>query len=186
MRPNTLMRPNTRSLPRAAEERPGERGATIVMAAIGMVAMILAAGLAVDISHFYTAKAELQTAADAAALAGTSQLNSTSGGIKSAVTEATKALNKYDFKNPVTVTAASVTFAKNINGPYMDSAAAQASPGGVRFVKVTLPPAAGRRHLLADGHRQQGRHDGEGDRRPLGRPLDEQVLHGLHLRRDGG
>lgn len=135
------MRPNTRRLPRAAQERPGERGATIVMAAIGMVAMILATGLAVDISHFYTAKAELQNAADAAALAGASQLNSTSGGIKSAVTEATKALNKYDFKNPVTVTAASVTFAKNVNGPYTDSAAAQASPGGVRFVKVTLPPA---------------------------------------------
>ncbi len=135
------MRPNTRSLPRAAAERPGERGATIVMAAIGMVAMILATGLAVDISHFYTAKAELQTAADAAALAGASQLNSTSGGIKSAVTEATKALNKYDFKNTVTVTAAAVTFAKNINGPYTDSASAQASPGGVRFVKVALPPA---------------------------------------------
>lgn len=135
------MRPNTRSLPRAAAERPGERGATIVMAAIGMVAMILATGLAVDVSHFYTAKAELQTAADAAALAGASQLNSTSGGIKSAVNEATKALNKYDFKNPVTVTAASVTFAKNVNGPYTDSASAQASPSGVRFVKVTLPPA---------------------------------------------
>lgn len=135
------MRPNTRSLPRAAQERPGERGATIVIAAIGMVAMILATGLAVDISHFYMAKAELQNAADAAALAGASQLNSTSGGIKSAVTEATKALNKYDFKNPVTITAASVTFAKNVNGPYMDSATAQAGPGGVRFVKVTLPPA---------------------------------------------
>ncbi len=121
--------------------REGERGATMVMSAIAMLAMILAAGLAVDISHFYTAKAELQTAADAAALAGASQLNSTTGGIKNAVTEATKALNKYDFKQSVTITAASVTFSKNLNGPYMTSAAAQAAPSGIRFVQVVLPPA---------------------------------------------
>lgn len=135
------MRPNTRSLSRAAEERPGERGATIVLATIAMLSMLLATGLAVDISHFYNAKAELQTAADAAALAGASQLNSTTGGIKNAVTEATKALNKYDFKKTVPLTGANVTFSKNINGPYMTSASAQASPAGVRFVKVTLPPA---------------------------------------------
>ncbi|HEV7893371.1 MAG TPA: pilus assembly protein TadG-related protein [Pyrinomonadaceae bacterium] len=122
-------------------DRKGERGATMVISAIAMLAMILAAGLAVDVSHFYTAKAELQTAADAAALAGASQLNSTTGGIKSAVSEATKALNKYDFKQPVTVTAASVTFSKNVNGPYMDSAGAQAAPSGIRFVQIVLPPA---------------------------------------------
>jgi Flp pilus assembly protein TadG len=125
----------------AVADGKGERGATMVISAIAMLAMILAAGLAVDISHFYTAKAELQTAADAAALAGASQLNSTTGGIKNAVTEATRALNNYDFKKPVPVTAASVTFAKNVNGPYIDSAAAQAAPSGVRFVKVELPPA---------------------------------------------
>lgn len=135
------MRPNTRKLSPAAEKRPGERGATVVLAAIGMLSMLLATGLAVDISHFYTAKAELQTAADAAALAGAAQLNSTSGGIKNAVTEATKSLNKYDFKKAVTLTSANVTFSKNINGPYTSAATAQGSPAGVRFVKVTLPPA---------------------------------------------
>jgi Flp pilus assembly protein TadG len=102
--------------------------------------MLLTTGLAVDISHFYNAKAELQNAADASALAGASQLNSTSGGIKSAMVEATKALNKYDFKKGITLTSDDVQFATNLNGPYVDYASAQAGPTTIRFVKVTLPP----------------------------------------------
>jgi Flp pilus assembly protein TadG len=125
----------------AYADRKGERGSTMVLSAIAMLAMILATGLAVDVSHFYTAKAELQTAADAAALAGASQLNSTTGGIKNAVAEATKALNKYDFKQPVAISSADITFATNLNGTYITSAAAEAAPSGVRFVKVVLPPA---------------------------------------------
>jgi Flp pilus assembly protein TadG len=112
----------------------------MVVSVIGMFALILATGLAVDISHFYTAKAELQTAADAAALAAASQLNSTAGGIKMAVAEGTKALNEYDFKNPVTLTSDNFTFATNINGTYVDFASAQTSATPIRFVKVTVPP----------------------------------------------
>jgi Flp pilus assembly protein TadG len=105
-----------------------------------MLAMLLATGLAVDISRFYTAKAELQNAADAAALAAASQLNSTSGGIKLAVIEATKSLNKYDIKQSVTISPTDVSFAKNLNGPYMSQAAAIADPTQVRFVKVAIQP----------------------------------------------
>jgi Flp pilus assembly protein TadG len=112
----------------------------LALSTVGMLAMLLATGLAVDISHFYTAKAELQNAADAAALAGASQLNSTSGGIKLAVIEATKSLNKYDIKLNVTVSPSDVTFAKNLNGPYVSQAAAIADPTQVRFVKVSIPP----------------------------------------------
>src|ERR1700754_2674740 len=93
-----------------------QRGSVLATSAIGMLAMLLATGLAIDISHFYSAKAELQNAADAAALAAASQLNSTSGGIKLAVVEATKPLNKYDFKSNVTISASDVTFSKNLNG----------------------------------------------------------------------
>ncbi|MGB8510790.1 MAG: pilus assembly protein TadG-related protein [Pyrinomonadaceae bacterium] len=121
-------------------ERQGERGAAMAVSVIGMLTLILATGLAIDISHFYTAKAELQSAADAAALAGASQLNSTTGGIKLAVTEATKAMNKYDFKKTITLTSANVTFASNINGTYVDAATAQGAPTTVRFVKVTIVP----------------------------------------------
>jgi len=47
-----------------------QRGSILVMSAIGMLSMLLAVGMGVDISRFYLAKTELQNAADAAALAG--------------------------------------------------------------------------------------------------------------------
>ena len=122
------------------KNRKGERGSVLAMSTITMLTLLLATGLAVDMSHFYTAKAELQNAADAAALAAASQLNSTSGGIKCAVTEATKALNQYDFSKSITISSANVTFASNLNGPYVDSTAAVASPTSIRFVKVAIPP----------------------------------------------
>lgn len=121
-------------------DRNGERGSVLAVTVIGMLAILLATGLAVDISHLYSTKAELQNAADAAALAAASQLNSTSGGIKLAVAEATKALNKYEFGNDVTLGSADVSFASNLNGSYVDSTSAQASPTTIRFVKVTIPP----------------------------------------------
>lgn len=120
--------------------RDGERGSVLAITTIAMLALLLAAGLAIDISHFYTAKAELQNAADAAALAAASQLNSTSGGIKLAVSEATKALNKYDFKNSVTLSSTDVTFASDLNGTYVSQATAETSATSIRFVKVTIPP----------------------------------------------
>lgn len=125
---------------RRTSERRGERGTILATAALGMLAFLFAAGLAVDISHFYTAKAELQNAADAAAMAAASQLNSSAAGIRLAVTEATKVMNKFDFKNDVTISSANVTFSSNLNGTYMSSAAAEASPQNIRFVKVDIPP----------------------------------------------
>lgn len=134
------MKRNSDSADHAPQVKRDERGAAMVVSVIGMLALILATGLAVDISHFYTAKAELQTAADAAALAAAGQLNSTTGGIKMAVAEGTKALNEYDFKKSVTLTSANFTFATNLNGTYVDYASAQTSPDTIRFVKVIVPP----------------------------------------------
>jgi Flp pilus assembly protein TadG len=123
------------------DHRKGERGAVMALATIAMLSLLLATGLAVDISHFYSIKAEMQNAADAAAVAAASRLNSTAGGIRSAVTEATKTLNKYDFNNNnVTVANADVTFAVNLNGTYMDQASAETNATTIRFVKVTIPP----------------------------------------------
>jgi len=48
--------------------RKGERGSILATSAIGMLSILLAVGLGVDISRFYLAKTELQNAADAAAL----------------------------------------------------------------------------------------------------------------------
>lgn len=122
-------------------ERKRQRGSVLATSTFSMLALLLTAGLAVDISHFYTVKAELQNAADASALAAASQLNSTKGGIKLAVAEATKALNQYDFKKSVTITSADITFADNLNGAYVSQATAETKATQMRFVKVTIPPS---------------------------------------------
>jgi len=105
-----------------------------------MLAVLLAVGLGIDISRLYLSKAELQNAADAAALAGVSGLNSEPAGITEAVNRAVKAMNNYDFnKTGVTFPPANVLFAVNLNGPYMSADDAALSPTNIRFVKVTTP-----------------------------------------------
>jgi len=108
-----------------------------------MLSVLLAVGLGVDVSRFYLSKTELQNAADAAALAGASALNSQPSGITDAVTRATKAMNNYDFNNQgVTFPQANVLFSDALNGTYVSAATAYASPGNVKFVQVTTPQSA--------------------------------------------
>jgi len=54
--------------------RKDTRGATLVMTAMAMSALFLFAGLALDFGRAYVLKAQLQTAVDAAALAGALQV----------------------------------------------------------------------------------------------------------------
>jgi Flp pilus assembly protein TadG len=122
------------------KNRKGERGSILATSALGMLAVLLAVGLGVDISRFYLAKTELQNAADAAALAAVSGLNSSAVGITEATNRAVQAMNNYDFNNQaVSFPRANVVFSKNLDGPYMSEAAAQASPKDIRFVQVTTP-----------------------------------------------
>src|SRR5215510_14106031 len=125
-------------------DRNQERGSVMVLAAIGMLTLLLAVGLGVDISHLYLAKNELQNAADAAALAGASGLNFHSTGITLATNRAIAAMNKYEFnKQGITFTAANVRFAVNLSdfdsGTGMDQTQAAASAATVQFVKVVTP-----------------------------------------------
>jgi Flp pilus assembly protein TadG len=117
-----------------------ERGSVLVIASAAMLGVLLAVGLAVDISHFYLAKTELQNAADAAALAAASAINSTPGGIAEGTRRAIQTMNKYEFnKNNVQFTATNVVWAANFDGPYLNSAAASAVGvvDTIRFVQVT-------------------------------------------------
>jgi Flp pilus assembly protein TadG len=110
-----------------------------------MLSLLLAVGLGVDISRFYLTKAELQNAADAAALAGVSGLDTSPNGIHKAVDRAVAAMNKYDFRNTdVSFPRANVVFAKNLNDSYMSEASAAVSTMAkdIRFVKVTTDPSA--------------------------------------------
>lgn len=115
----------------------GERGSVLAMSALGMLTFLLATGLCVDMGHFYLVKTELQNAADAAALAGASALNSSPLGITRARQRATTAMNSYEMNQTgLKIPDANVTFAVNLNGPYVDEASAQGQAQKIRFVRV--------------------------------------------------
>ena len=123
-------------------QNKGERGSILAISSVAMLAVLLAVGMGVDISRFYTSKAELQNAADAAALAGVSGLNGGSPGIVEATNRAVAAMNKYDFNNEgVDFPRGNVLFAVNLDGPYMSEGAAASTPTNIRFVRVTTPPS---------------------------------------------
>jgi Flp pilus assembly protein TadG len=129
-----------------SKSRKGERGSILAMSAVGMLSVLLAVGLGVDISHFYLVKTELQNAADASALAAASAINSHPSGIIEGTNRAINAAkNSYEFNNTnVNFTASNVTWAVNLDGPYLSVAAASA-PGvatNIRFVKVTTPDSS--------------------------------------------
>jgi len=125
------------------KNKKGERGSILATSALGMLSVLLAVGMGVDISRFYLVKAELQNAADASALAAVSGLNSSPQGITDATDRAVKAMNNYNFnKQGVTFPRTNVLFAKNLEGPYMSEGSAQAAPHDIRFVRVTTPASA--------------------------------------------
>ena len=125
------------------DHRKGERGAVLALSAIAMLSLLLATGLAVDISRFYSVQAELQNAADASALAGVSGLNSSAAGITTAADRAVQTMNKYDFNHTgVSFPRENVFFAKNLNGNYVSEAVARTQPHDIRFVRVTTAGSA--------------------------------------------
>lgn len=126
--------------------RRNERGSVIATATLGMLCFLLAVGLGVDISRLYTAKTELQNAADAAALAAASGLNGSSAGITEATDRAVAAMNSYNFnKTNVAFTRDAVRYARNLDdfdkGLDMSEASASSSTVAkdIRFVKVKTP-----------------------------------------------
>jgi hypothetical protein len=124
------------------QRRKNERGSILATSALGMLSVLLAVGLGVDISRFYLSKAELQNAADASALAAVSGLNGGAAGITEATNRAVQAMNNYNFnKTGVSFPRANVVFAVNLDGPYMSEGSAAGAPTDIRFVKVTTPPS---------------------------------------------
>ena len=120
--------------------RRGERGSIVCMTAIAMFGIFICLGLAIDIARFYSVRADLQNAADAASLAAARELNSGAGGINDAVARANAIANTYGTqRSPVTVDT--VEFAVNRDGPYVDQTAAANAPTNIRFVRVTTEAA---------------------------------------------
>src|SRR6266851_2559936 len=120
-----------------------EQGSITVMTAICMVAFMLMLGLCIDVSRIYMVRAELQNAADAAALTAARELNGGTTGIDNAVTRANNIVNTQGF-GKAGVSIASIKFAVNLNDdPYMDAASAKdaTTVKNIRFVRVTTQAA---------------------------------------------
>lgn len=122
-------------------DRDGERGSVMALATFGMLALLFAVGMGVDISHLYVAKTELQNAADSAALAGASALNSSAAGITEAADRAVLTIkNKYEFNNTnVNIPRTNVLFAAHLAGPYLKEEDAWGVASQIRYVQVTTP-----------------------------------------------
>lgn len=138
--------------------RKSEHGGVLAYTVISALFLFLAVGLGVDLSHLYTVKAELQNAADAAALAGASALslpNDTK--IPESADRAVIILNqnKYNFNNKTFVGGTPdlptlrtqlrpyLRYAVNLsdldsgNGKTYDEALAD--PDDIRFIQVETP-----------------------------------------------
>ena len=118
-------------------QRKGERGSVVIMTAISMLLLILMVGLCIDISRIYTARAELQNAADAAALAAAKELDGGVLGIQAAVQRAHQVANTHGFGKG-SVTISEIRFAKNLypDADYVDANTADDNPTNIRFVRV--------------------------------------------------
>jgi hypothetical protein len=128
------------------------RGAVAVVVAVSAVALTAMAGLAIDAGRLYVNKTELQSAADACALAAAAELvcNPAVGTCPSAYLQRATAagtyvaaLNKRDFQlNPVNVAAADVTFSTTFDSGYLPySAGAGGASVNSKFARCTATSA---------------------------------------------
>lgn len=116
-----------------------QRGAVAVIVGISIAVLIMMVGLVVDLGFLYTRKTELQNAADAAALAGAKELNSTAAGINAAAAKAIElaAANSVDFGgNAISISNNEIEFGPGPDGPWSSLAGAQSQPGDMKFIKV--------------------------------------------------
>jgi len=110
--------------------------ALMLLGALGMI------GLAVDLGQVYNRKAELQTLADATALAAARQLDGTAAGVTGAVNAAASAASSLHYRydqQQVVWSGAALRFAAAADTPdagWVDAAGAQAAPAGMLFAKV--------------------------------------------------
>ena len=125
-----------------AQLRSSERGSVIIMTAISMLFLLLVVGLCIDVSRIYMVRAELQNAADAAALTAARQLNGGTTGIDLAVTRASQVVNTQGF-GKIGVGIFSVKFSTTLDGTYLNATDAKAPGivGNIRFVEVTTNAA---------------------------------------------
>lgn len=126
---------------------PGRRqkGQVVVLLALAIFILVGFLAVVIDLGRLYVAKTGLQNAADAAALSGAKQLDGTASGIccnaDSAVGRAQGIAAQNTFfsgfgQAPVTLAQSDVRFGNSPTGPWVDIAAAQASPADYLFIRI--------------------------------------------------
>lgn len=119
-----------------------QRGVYLVMFAGALLFMLGICGFALDISRVYNRKGEVQSIADAAALAAARELNGTPNGIMNAEDKAAAVVAqlKYSYSTTTIPWSASVlrysAVATAVDSAWLEGTAAKASPAGIMFVKV--------------------------------------------------
>lgn len=74
-----------------------QKGAVAIIVALCSIVLFAFMGIALDLARTYNAKAELQNAADAAALAGAKELNQTKAGVTAAINKAIEMAKQHDY-----------------------------------------------------------------------------------------
>jgi hypothetical protein len=115
-----------------------QRGAVAIVVGLSLVVLVGAGGLALDLSRLYVNKTELQTAADACALAAAGELicpPGTPGCLTLAQSKGqiAAATNRRDFQRTATVIAAADVRFSNTYTPNSAYSPAGAAPAGSRF-----------------------------------------------------
>jgi hypothetical protein len=113
--------------------RNKEKGFTLVGTAFAALAVVFAAGLAIDIARMYIAKSEVQAYADSASLAATMELDGTTAGITRAQDRVKFNLNRWNFDTSA-FSDTTISFAKTTSGPWETTVA---DARGYRYARVS-------------------------------------------------
>ncbi len=129
-----------------------EDGAIAIMTPFVLIVMLAMLGMALDLSQSYNRKTELQSVADAIALAAATDLDGTAAGIDRAITAAGQAAVGFNVsydKLSVSWSSAALTFGTDANGAsgsWVDGETAKLNASKIFFARVdtsALDPAHG-------------------------------------------
>lgn len=122
---------------------PGrQRGVIAILFVLMVLTLLGMAGLALDLAQAYNRKLELQTLANATALAAARELNGTAAGISNAISAAASAADNFHYQYnrlPIPWSADALRFAATPGGgdsAWSDAAGASAAPAGLLYARV--------------------------------------------------
>lgn len=127
-------------------QRRGEAGSYAVAFAMLLIPLIGFVGMALDLSLAYTRSTELQSVADAAAMAAARQLNGTAAGLVNAKARAKAAAeaNKYQFVTDIVWAASALQVGGTPDGPWISAdSVSPADVPAMRYARVDTSELAG-------------------------------------------